>query len=110
MDTNSFEGFSETERGNTYLTGGEGKVLILIGLNVNEDDTEISQFLSISIIPDNYPAVNVDEMKIYLKDLENDIKEYNDGWFVNKWNLPFDAPVNKAGYIESDLDFEGEEE
>jgi len=108
MNTNAFEGFSETERGNTYLVGGEGKTLILIGLNVDETDNEPSQFLSISIIPDNYPAVNVDEIKIYLKDLANDIKEYNDGWFICKWNLPFEPQVDKSGFIENDLEDEEE--
>ena len=109
--TPTFENFSETERGNTYLVSDDGtNHLVIIGLRVEEDDCEMSQFLQISIIPENYPAVNVDEITIYLKDLANDIKEFNDGWYVRKWNLPFEAPVDESGCIDSNIEIDWDNE
>lgn len=95
----TLENLCETERGNTWLVSEEGSHLILIGLNISEDDTELSQLIEISIQPENYPGFNMETINIYMADLKHNIQDYNDGWFVRKWNLPFKAPVNENGYI-----------
>jgi len=97
----------ESERGNTWLTNEEGSHLILVGLNISEEDTELSQLIEISIQPENYPGFNMETINIYMKDLEHNIRDYNGGWFVRKWNLPFKAPVTEDGYI---IGLEDEEE
>jgi len=107
FDELTLEGLCESERGNTWLTNEEGNHLILVGLNINEDDSELSQLIQISIIPENYPGFNMDTINTYMADLKHDIQDYNEGWFVRKWNLPFKAPVTENGYI---IGLEEEEE
>jgi hypothetical protein len=94
-----FEGFCETERGNTWLTAEDGCHYILIGLEVCEEDIEASQYLEISINPANYPALNVEQIEGYNESLAELTKEHYEGWFVRKWNLPVECSVGEDGCL-----------
>ena len=93
------DNFCESECGNTWLSSESGGNYILIGLNINDNDSETSQFLEISILPENYPGLNVCTVTEYVKNIVEHIQERYEGWVCRKWNLPIEAPINEDGEI-----------
>jgi len=89
----------ECERGNTWLMDSEEGDYILIGLDVNEDVNAKSQFLEISILPENYPGFRVQTINESITDMIAYIQERYEGWFCRKWNLTEDAPINEDSHI-----------
>jgi len=93
------DNFCESECGNTWLSSESGGNYILIGLNINDNDSETSQFLEISILPENYPGLNVCTVTEYVKNMIDHIQERYEGWNCRKWNLSVEVPVNENGEI-----------
>jgi hypothetical protein len=104
-----FDNLDETERGNTYLAS-DGSHILFIHLNVDFSDCELSQFLQVSVEPENYPSMKVETIYIYLKDLGEHIREHCNGWLVYKWNLPFPAPMTEEGRIDGEIEIDYEVE
>jgi hypothetical protein len=93
------ENFVETERGNTWLMGDDDRHYILIGLDVDEDDNETSQYLELYLDPNNYPGFTMQPFHTYNEELKKVIQSDFIGWSVRRWNLPFDCPVDEVNEI-----------
>ena len=88
------------ERGNTWLMGEDGKHYILIGQDINQDNSAKSSFLEICITPQNYPGFEVSLITEHsTNDMVKHIKERFADWNVRKWNLPVEAPIDEMSCI-----------
>jgi hypothetical protein len=93
------EDFVENERGNTWLMSDDDGHYILIGIEVDEDDIETSQYLEITLVPNNYPGFYIQTIQTYNSELLETIQDSFAGWDVRRWNLPVECPVDEVNQI-----------
>jgi len=91
----------ECERGNTWLTGTGGMHYALL-------DFDDKMTLEISILPDNYPGLNVALVRTDEASFAAFIQKRYVGWYVRKCNLP--GVKIKGGRVEEVEDNPEEEE
>ena len=83
--------FMESEKGNTLLTN-DGQIAAWIKL----DDR---YHLEITDTPGNSPRFYVSVTESSPENIRQHIVENLEGWYVVRWNLPGDPPVDKNGDV-----------
>jgi len=85
--------FLQSEKGNTLLTGDDGKLVAWVELSKD-------YYLEVEYTPDNSPSFYVSVRRSTPENLRQHVVENLEGWHVDRWNLPGDPPVDKDGDVE----------
>jgi hypothetical protein len=81
----------ESEKGNTLLTGDNGKLVAWIRCG--------ERCLEISYTPGNSPAFYIDECEYDPIRIGQHVVEELGGWYCVRWNLDEHPPVDRNGCI-----------